>query len=141
MGIETHTGRGDSSSLDCCGHCCGYCGFYNGIFENGTHLVNRSSLEGRVGPVSRSGIDHSRVQHNSRSLLLDTSSPQYRAVQWLSEDDGFTLDFTSYDHELVIQRYSLAVIYFATAGGIGPMNTYSCQERPNMTGRPLQTMV
>jgi hypothetical protein len=56
--------RMDSSSLDCCGHCCGYCGSYNGIFENGTHLVSRSSLDGRVGPVSRSGIDHSRVQHN-----------------------------------------------------------------------------
>jgi hypothetical protein len=32
-GIETHMGRGDSSSLDCRGHCCGYCGFYNGVFE------------------------------------------------------------------------------------------------------------
>jgi hypothetical protein len=30
----------------------------------------------------------------SWSLLLDTSSPQYNAVQWLSEEDGFTVAFT-----------------------------------------------
>jgi hypothetical protein len=50
MGIEAHTGRGNSSSLDCCGHCCGYCAFYSGVFENSTHLGSRSSLGGRIGP-------------------------------------------------------------------------------------------
>jgi hypothetical protein len=32
--------------------------------KNGTHLVSGSSLDGRVGPVLRCGIDHSRAQHN-----------------------------------------------------------------------------
>jgi hypothetical protein len=35
---------------------------------------------------------------SSRKLLLDTSSPQYSAVQWLSEEDGFTrMTFDRFD--------------------------------------------
>jgi hypothetical protein len=58
-----------------------------------------------ISSVDRVGMDASdrfreaasiilEFNSTSRSLLLDTSSPQYSAVQWLSEEDGFTLDFT-----------------------------------------------
>jgi hypothetical protein len=47
-----------------------------------------------------------------RSALSDSSSPQFRAAEWLSEEP----DFDSYSDRKTLQRYVLAALYFATKG-------------------------
>jgi hypothetical protein len=47
-----------------------------------------------------------------RSALSDSSSPQFRAAQWLSEEPNFG----SYSDRQKRQRYTLATLFFATTG-------------------------
>jgi hypothetical protein len=47
--------------------------------------------------------------------LQDPSSPQFRALRWLANDDPMVLDLDSTPTPLV-ERYVLAVLYFATSG-------------------------
>ena len=54
-------------------------------------------------------------QDNNESLLV-ASSPQYQALQWLSAEDSFVIRPSDAN---VIQRYALAVLYYATGGGGG----------------------
>ena len=55
-------------------------------------------------------------------LFQNTSTPQYQALKWLAQDDAYrihVLDDAETSH--IVQRYALAVLYFATgfvnAGG------------------------
>jgi hypothetical protein len=47
--------------------------------------------------------------------LADPNSPQYRAAVWISEEDALQLPIKP-DSERFLQRYSLAVLYYATQG-------------------------
>jgi hypothetical protein len=46
--------------------------------------------------------------------LLDDSSPQFRALRWLANDDPMVLDMDS--SPTLVERYIVAVLYFATSG-------------------------
>jgi len=51
------------------------------------------------------------------SILMDQEAPQYRAHRWLIYEDLLGLAPASgASHERVVQRYSLAVFFFATGG-------------------------
>jgi hypothetical protein len=63
---------------------------------------------------SLNNIIHSNVDAD---MLKDPETPQYRAHQWLLYEDPLGLDPDSgASNERVVQRYSLAVFYFATGG-------------------------
>jgi hypothetical protein len=44
--------------------------------------------------------------------LQDESSPQFRALPWLANDDSMVLDLDS--TRTLVERYVLSVLYFAT---------------------------
>ena len=46
--------------------------------------------------------------------LLNDSTPQGKAIRWLAEEDGLEVDPS--ESEVLVQRYALAVIYYATGG-------------------------
>jgi Leucine-rich repeat (LRR) protein len=59
------------------------------------------------------------------SVLLDPTSPQYSAMQWLLDDIDTSLVYfagSGYS-ERIIQRYTLAVVYHATGGPWGAWET------------------
>jgi hypothetical protein len=49
--------------------------------------------------------------------LQDESSPQFRALRWLANEDTAVLDLDSTPPVFLVERYVLAVLYFATSGG------------------------
>eukprot|EP00587_Corethron_hystrix_P007961 CAMPEP_0113309986 /NCGR_PEP_ID=MMETSP0010_2-20120614/7807_1 /TAXON_ID=216773 ORGANISM="Corethron hystrix, Strain 308" /NCGR_SAMPLE_ID=MMETSP0010_2 /ASSEMBLY_ACC=CAM_ASM_000155 /LENGTH=327 /DNA_ID=CAMNT_0000165341 /DNA_START=108 /DNA_END=1091 /DNA_ORIENTATION=+ /assembly_acc=CAM_ASM_000155 len=49
--------------------------------------------------------------------LEDPSSPQSRAAKWLVGSDGARLCFSNTLQDIIVQRYILAVFYYATGGG------------------------
>eukprot|EP00591_Stephanopyxis_turris_P011310 CAMPEP_0195527838 /NCGR_PEP_ID=MMETSP0794_2-20130614/29751_1 /TAXON_ID=515487 /ORGANISM="Stephanopyxis turris, Strain CCMP 815" /LENGTH=363 /DNA_ID=CAMNT_0040658843 /DNA_START=27 /DNA_END=1115 /DNA_ORIENTATION=+ len=50
---------------------------------------------------------------SDESALNDTKSPQYRALKWIVEEDS---SFISEAKEVFIQRYVLALLFYATKG-------------------------
>ena len=52
-----------------------------------------------------------------REVLLSASltTPQYSALKWLADDDEAVIDLSN--EATLIQRYSLAVLYFSSGGG------------------------
>lgn len=52
-----------------------------------------------------------------REVLLNASltTPQYSALKWLADDDEAVIDLSN--EVTLIQRYSLAVLYFSSGGG------------------------
>jgi hypothetical protein len=48
--------------------------------------------------------------------LQDDSSPQFRALRWLATEDTALLDLDSTSTVILVERYVLAVLYFATNG-------------------------
>ena len=48
--------------------------------------------------------------------LWNDSTPQGQAIWWLTEEDGFEVDPS--DSEVLVQRYALAVIFYASGGKI-----------------------
>ena len=46
--------------------------------------------------------------------LWNDSTPQGKAIRWLAEEDGLEVD--PLDSEVLVQRYALAVIFYATGG-------------------------
>lgn len=53
---------------------------------------------------------------SSRADLLTVDTPQFLAVDWIANSDGRELDFEATDINVVVQRFALAVLYFATNG-------------------------
>ena len=53
-------------------------------------------------------------QNISSHAWSNPASPQYRALDWLSNDDNFQTDNLPIDR--VVQRYSLATFYYALDG-------------------------
>jgi hypothetical protein len=48
--------------------------------------------------------------------LQDVSSPQFRALRWLANEDTAVLDLDSTPAVILVERYVLAMLYFATRG-------------------------
>ena len=46
--------------------------------------------------------------------LWNDSTPQGKAIRWIAEEDGLEVDPA--DNEVLVQRYSLAVFFYATGG-------------------------
>ena len=55
---------------------------------------------------------------SSRSKLDDKTSPQYKAAEWIADLDKYQIELPNrlHAHHSFIERYVLAVIYFATGG-------------------------
>jgi hypothetical protein len=56
--------------------------------------------------------------------LQDDSSPQFLALRWLANNDPAVLDLDSTSTVILVERYVLVVLYFAT-GGEGGLNVLS----------------
>jgi hypothetical protein len=56
--------------------------------------------------------------------LQDESSPQFLALRWLANNDTSVLDLDSTPTVILVERYVLAVLYFATSaeGGLNVLN-------------------
>jgi hypothetical protein len=50
------------------------------------------------------------------AALQDDSSPQFRALRWLANEDTAVLDLDSTPAVILVERYVLAMLYFATRG-------------------------
>ena len=46
--------------------------------------------------------------------LWNSSTPQGKSIWWLTEEDGLEVD--PVDSKTVLERYALAVIFYATGG-------------------------
>ena len=55
------------------------------------------------------GMESSMAQN-----LWNDSTPQGKAIRWLTEQDGLEVDPS--ESEVLVQRYALAVIFYATGG-------------------------
>ena len=56
---------------------------------------------------------------STKEQLLNETLPQYKALHWLAYEDtipNLPLDSTVEDERYLIERYALAVLYFATGG-------------------------
>jgi hypothetical protein len=51
--------------------------------------------------------------------LRDDSSPQFRALRWLANDDPAVLDLDSEPTVILVERYVLVVLYFSTSAEAG----------------------
>ena len=82
---------------------------------------------GTLGKHALSDSDVKKIlaQVTAESILLDPTSPQYGAMEWLLDDiDTSLIYFAGSDpSERIIQRYTLAVIYHATGGPWGAWET------------------
>jgi hypothetical protein len=66
---------------------------------------------------------------DSGEALNMTSSPQFKAFSWLS-DNNF---LTEYSEKQLLQRYSMATLYYATNGDQWLVNTFWLSDRPECT--------
>ena len=56
-----------------------------------------------------------QFQSDGNMAMMDQpGSPQREALCWISEFDGYNINVTSGNEEGILQRYSLAVMYFST---------------------------
>lgn len=55
------------------------------------------------------------IKYTSEEPLMDSSTPQYKALEWLADTDTYVVDPTNYDFFLA-QRYALATFFFSTGG-------------------------
>jgi hypothetical protein len=51
--------------------------------------------------------------------LQDDSSPQFLALRWLANNDTMVLDLDSTSPVILVERYVLVVLYFATSAEAG----------------------
>ena len=61
-----------------------------------------------------------KTQNLSSSAWSDPESPQYRALNWISNFDSYIINKTSEElpAQRIAQRYSLATLYYATGGDL-----------------------
>lgn len=52
----------------------------------------------------------------NKSTLLQEGTPQNQALTWLALEDGWKDEWDALPKEVAVERYSLAVLYFATGG-------------------------
>jgi hypothetical protein len=63
--------------------------------------------------------------------LQEDSSPQFRALRWLANEDTAVLDLDSTPTVILVERYVLAVLYFSTSAE-GGSNATSAEGGLNM---------
>jgi len=103
--------------------CCSIC--FEGYDKSGSSSLTSSGLD-----ANKQETSHSVQQDDSSDLknmlmaassdegvaLMDINSPQFHAYAWLAGDVSSSQEATTYSTERVLQRYALAVLYFATNG-------------------------
>lgn len=108
--------KGSTPEIECtcCTICCNF---------DGTECSSPTSV-----PVATStlppGLGQARFDElvpilqpvSGLSHFSDTSSPQYKAAWWLATTDGAQLDFATEAGEKIIQRYVLALLWYALGG-------------------------
>ncbi len=72
--------------------------------------------------------------------LRDDSSPQFLALRWLANNDTMVLDLDSTPTVILVERYILAVLYFATSaeGGLNVLNFLSASSVCEWNNRQTQ---
>lgn len=55
------------------------------------------------------------IKYTPEEPLMDSSTPQYKALEWLADTDTYVVPPTNYDFFLV-QRYALVTFFFSTGG-------------------------
>lgn len=74
--------------------------FLNNQETNDMELAKRfMQIQGKISFIS------------SAEALMDASSPQFQALDWIANKDSFMI---SPENPLLLQRYALAVLYFST---------------------------
>ena len=71
----------------------------------------------------KSGLFDLAVSFSGEAVLMDDSSPQHKALDWVSSNIS-PGEQVQYDDETLLQRYSLATIYYATNGLQWTTNDY-----------------
>jgi hypothetical protein len=79
---------------------------------------------GNKGPTQQEQIDAVIVTVSDPDALKDERTPQYKARQWIlyedpQWDDLSNLEASGVTQQHIIQRYALAVLYYATNGPTG----------------------
>ena len=77
---------------------------------------------GQLTPQQQQLSEIAKSVSNQKDLQ-NSASPQYLAYNWLIDEDTFFHDADSMPRDLVVQRYVLAVFYYATMGHQNWVNT------------------
>lgn len=93
--------------------------------ESNTGTTQSPGTLGGKHALSDSDVKKILAQVTPESILLDPTSPQYSAMEWLLDDIDTSLIYFagSGPSDRIIQRYTLAVIYHATGGPWGAWET------------------
>ena len=81
---------------------------------------NNITLDGDVDDSGNNSTNYNATEVDVtdimeiQSILMDPTTPQYKALNWLALEDPYTVPVDDIDH--LKQRYALAVLYFATGG-------------------------
>jgi hypothetical protein len=87
------------------------------LFTSGGSGSEKSKVD--TGPVKLSNRFREAmpivITVTPEAILVDPTKPQYYALKWLADVDSAQLDFSAANSR-VLQRYALAVLYYATQG-------------------------
>ena len=94
-------------------------GSYSYSYSFSLNNMDATAVDGLNAPLQEQQeiqptFPHQVIGITSKETLDDPSSPQARALHWIMNDDGMTLDIDSPEWT---QRYIMASFYFATGGG------------------------
>ena len=64
--------------------------------------------------------------------VKSVGTPQYQAIDWLVNSDPLQLDFESRNLDVVLDRYVMATVYFATGGEKNWTNKYNFMSKQNV---------
>ena len=93
----------------------------------GTIINDPPSLSPTAFPTSSPLLDFLKESSSDGGEALNiTSSPQFKAFSWLS-DNNF---LTEYSENQLLQRFSMATLYYATNGDQWLVNTFWLSDRP-----------
>lgn len=90
--------------------------------RNSSGGYESSNVEGSQGVVSRKATVAQVIQYlldnriSSSNDISRANSPQSKAIVWIAETDGMNLQVPQYWDASYVERYVLALIYFATGG-------------------------
>ena len=79
-------------------------------------LERRRAMQEVLLSEAYAGNGVNATTSSSTWLLHDSSTPQNKALEWLAVKDDYYVSLDDVDH--LVQRYSLAVLFFATGGSV-----------------------
>ena len=103
---------GDNPKVSC--SCCTECCDSEGL--GCTEISNPNAIPPDVESARLTKLREILEPVSGQEILDDTSSDQYKAIIWMAGSDPLQ-DLDSTLPELVIQRYVMVLLYFATNGG------------------------